>query len=64
MITDSPSGPAELYTVGTPPTCYRAMPVQNLEAGTPAQVLGTLATILLALPRALVLAPALIRRRV
>jgi hypothetical protein len=40
------------------------MPIQSLESGTPAGVLGSLFTIVLALPRALVRAPALIRRRV
>ncbi len=49
---------------GTPPACRRAMTPQSLEPGAPVAVLGDLVTTLLALPRALVLAPALIRRRV
>jgi hypothetical protein len=40
------------------------MKPQSLEPGKPATILGELVTLLLALPRALVLAPALIRRRV
>ncbi len=56
--------PVELYTAATPPPCHRAMKPQSLEPGKPATILGELVTLLLALPRALVLAPALIRRRV
>jgi hypothetical protein len=62
MSTESSPGPA--IWPATPPACYRAMPVQSLEPGTPASLLGSLFTIALALPRALVRAPALIRRRV
>lgn len=62
MSTESSQDPA-LWSA-TPTPCYRAMPVASLEPGTPASVLGSLFTILLALPRALVSAPALIRRRV
>jgi hypothetical protein len=54
---------ADLYTA-TPARCYRAMPAQNLDASTPGHVLGVVASTLLALPRAMVMAPALIRRRV
>jgi hypothetical protein len=60
-VTDAAN--ADLYTA-TPPRCYRAMPAQKLEPSTPGHVLGAVATTILALPRAMVLAPALIRRRV
>lgn len=62
MSTESSRDPA--LWPATPPSCYRAMPVASLESGTPASVLGGFFTILLAVPRALVSAPALIRRRV
>lgn len=53
----------ELHVAGTPLRCPRAMPVQNLTPWTPASVAGDLITALLAVPRALVLAPAVLRRR-
>ncbi len=56
--------PESVAALGTPPVCHRAMPVASLEPGAPVNLLGIVLTMLLALPRALVLAPALIRRRV
>ena len=56
--------PAEAsFSAGAPMPCRRGMPVATLTAWTPAAVLGTVASALLAVPRALVLAPAIIRRR-
>jgi len=52
----------ELLT-GTPLPCRRRMPTQNLESWTAASVTGSALSLLLALPRALVLVPAVIRRR-
>jgi len=48
---------------GTPLACRRAMPAQKLEAWTPVAILGALVSAVLAVPRALVMAPSLIRRR-
>ena len=48
---------------GTPLPCRRRMPPQNLESWTAASVTGSALSLLLALPRALVLVPAVIRRR-
>lgn len=56
--------PAEAgFSPGAPMPCRRSMPVATLTAWTPAAVLGTVVSALLAVPRALVLAPAVIRRR-
>ena len=55
-------GHAEPVSAGTPLPCRRAMTAQPLTAWTPASVIGTLFTALLAVPRALVLAPVLITR--
>lgn len=51
-----------LSAAGTPLSCPRTMPVQALTAWTPASVVGALLMLVLALPRALVLAPAVISR--
>lgn len=51
------------FSPATPMPCRRAMPRQALTAWTPAAVVGALFSAVLALPRALVLAPAVIRRR-
>ncbi|MDB5739133.1 MAG: hypothetical protein JWP16_173 [Alphaproteobacteria bacterium] len=51
-----------LLSAGTPLSCPRTMPVQALTPRTPASVIGALFTALFALPRALVLAPAVISR--
>lgn len=48
---------------GTPLPCHRRMKAQELESWTAATVAGSLASLLLAVPRALALAPAVIRRR-
>jgi len=50
-------------SVGTPLACRRAMPAQKLEAWTPVAILGALVSAVLAVPRALVMAPSFIRRR-
>lgn len=47
----------------TPLPCRRIMPAQALTAWTPVTVVGALFSAILAVPRALVLAPSLIRRR-
>ena len=53
---------AEPVSAGTPLACPRTMSAQPLTAWTPASVVGTLFTALIAVPRALVLAPAMINR--
>jgi hypothetical protein len=53
---------AVLLSAGAPLRCPRTMPVQTLTDPTPASIAGTLFTALFALPRALVLAPAVIGR--
>lgn len=58
---ESPVEPAHL-SAGIPLPCPRAMPVQTLTDPTPASFVGTLFTAVFALPRALVLAPAVISR--
>jgi hypothetical protein len=58
---ESSAEPA-LLSAGTPLPCPRAMPVQILIARTPASLIGALFTALLVVPRALVLAPAVISR--
>lgn len=50
-------------SIGTPLPCRRAMPAQALTAWTPVAVVGALFSAVLAVPRALVLAPSVIRRR-
>lgn len=52
-----------VFPAGTPLPCRHAMPVATLTAWTPAAVLGAVFSAVLAVPRALVLAPAVIRRR-
>lgn len=49
--------------VAAPLTCPRAMHPQTLTVWTPFSILGSLVMALLTLPRALVLAPAVNRRR-
>jgi hypothetical protein len=51
------------FSVGTPMPCRRVMRAATLIAWTPAAVVGALFSAVLAVPRALVLAPAVIRRR-
>jgi hypothetical protein len=51
-----------LLSAGTPLPCRRAMSAQPLTARTPASLAGALFSALLAVPRALVLAPAVIGR--
>lgn len=51
------------FSPAAPMPCRRAMPAATLTAWTPAAILGTLFSAVLAVPRALVLAPAVIRRR-
>lgn len=46
---------------GAPLRCHRAMPVQPLQVGTPVSILGAALMALLSLPRAAILAPAMIR---
>jgi ABC-type nickel/cobalt efflux system permease component RcnA len=58
---ESPVEPA-LLSAGIPLPCPRAMPVQTLTDPTSASIAGTLFTAVFALPRALVLAPAVISR--
>ena len=53
---------AEPVSAGAPLPCPRTMSAQPLTAWTLASVVGTLLTALLAVPRALVLAPVLISR--
>ena len=53
---------AEPVSAGAPLPCPRIMTAQALTAWTPASVVGTLFTALLAVPRALLLAPVLITR--
>lgn len=51
------------FSPAAPMPCRHAMPAAVLTAWTPAAVLGALFSAVLAVPRALVLAPAAIRRR-
>lgn len=58
----APLNPQSVST-GTPLPCRRAMSAQVLTAWTPVAVVGALFSAILAVPRALVLAPSVIRRR-
>ncbi|MCU1386540.1 MAG: hypothetical protein JWL71_5237 [Acidobacteria bacterium] len=51
-----------LLSAGTPLPCPRTMPVQALTDRSAASLIGALFTAVFALPRALVLAPAVISR--
>lgn len=51
------------FAGGAPMPCRRAMAPAVLAAWTPATVIGAVFSAVLAVPRALVLAPAVIRRR-
>ncbi len=57
-----PSAESALLSVGTPLPCYRTMPIQSVTAWSPAAFIGALLMAVLAVPRALVLAPAVISR--
>lgn len=46
---------------GAPLRCPRTMPTQSLQVGTPVSILGAALMALLSLPRAAILAPAMIR---